>query len=613
MSRHRFPLAFLFLLALVLFLPALARYEVFTIRDHFDYFQPLRFFTAEELRVGRIPFWNPYSASGEPWMANPQTGVFYPLSWLFLVVPFPTAYMLFLLAHMVILGWGAYLLFARTAAPGAAMVGAAAVMFCGPTLSLLDINNNFATLAWVPLALWCAAEGAWRRGGLALALAFLGGEPFFAGVAAVMYAILARRTAWKAGLVAFGVSAIQLLPFLEAVAGTDRVRAMSASHVLRDSMPLRDWLRVAAPPSVSATGFDPKLGQHFIPIIYVGVVVAALAIVGLLSIRKRHVLGWLALLVVAIVLAAGPAFLVHLPLTLFRYPARLVPLGAIAIAGLAVAGWDRLRPERRWLDLLVVLVIVADVLPRARPLLQSAPWRRDVIPYAKSIGADRKILRVSERVSAHRAAWISGYLNLYDRRFEAYTAAPFANHRYIEFYRQTVETPAAERLAFLPAGYVLTALPLAAPFEEIAKSADARVYRFPLAQPMARLLVPGKSVPIRWETTTSSATLRVETDTPGVAMLAQLDAPGWSVTVNGETREKALVGGLFRGVVVPRGRHEIVWSYRPRTFFFGAAMTLITLLALQISIIVKRREKRKNFLPVTRISSSRIPLLQDHT
>ena len=47
-------------------------------------------------------------------------------------------------------------------------------MFSGPVLSLLDISNNLATLAWIPLALWCAAEGAWRRGGLVLALAFRG-------------------------------------------------------------------------------------------------------------------------------------------------------------------------------------------------------------------------------------------------------------------------------------------------------------------------------------------------------------------------------------------------------------------------------------------------------
>ncbi|MFL6248499.1 MAG: hypothetical protein ACJ74H_20920, partial [Thermoanaerobaculia bacterium] len=134
-ERHRFAFALLALLALTLFLPALLKREVFTLRDHFDYFQPLRAFTADELRAGHLPLWNPYSASGEPWLANPQTGVFYPPAWLFLVLPFATAYMLYLLLHSILLGCGAYLLFVRRASPGAAMVGAAALMFSGPVLS----------------------------------------------------------------------------------------------------------------------------------------------------------------------------------------------------------------------------------------------------------------------------------------------------------------------------------------------------------------------------------------------------------------------------------------------------------------------------------------------
>ena len=72
------------------------------------------------------------------------------LAWLFVILPFPAAYMSFLLFHLVVLGWGAYLLFSRTASKGAAIAGAAALMFSGPVLSLLDVQNNLATLAWIP-------------------------------------------------------------------------------------------------------------------------------------------------------------------------------------------------------------------------------------------------------------------------------------------------------------------------------------------------------------------------------------------------------------------------------------------------------------------------------
>src|SRR5688572_13307158 len=146
LDRHGFALWFLFAVASTIFLAPLMRGEVFTLRDHFDYFQPLRWFTADELKMGRLPLWNPYDAAGEPWMANPQTGVFYPPTWLFLILPFPAAFMLRLLLHLVVLAWGSYLFFARRASQGAAVVGAVALILSGPVLSLLDISNNLETV-----------------------------------------------------------------------------------------------------------------------------------------------------------------------------------------------------------------------------------------------------------------------------------------------------------------------------------------------------------------------------------------------------------------------------------------------------------------------------------
>src|SRR5438128_257509 len=128
----------------------LVRGEVFTLRDHTGYFQPMRWFTSVELRAGHLPLWNPYSASGEPWLANPQTGVFYPPTWIFLVLPFATAYVIFLIFHLALLGCGAFLLFSRIGSARGAFVGAVILMLCGPTLSMIDISNNLTTFAWIP-------------------------------------------------------------------------------------------------------------------------------------------------------------------------------------------------------------------------------------------------------------------------------------------------------------------------------------------------------------------------------------------------------------------------------------------------------------------------------
>jgi hypothetical protein len=585
MTRHRFALALLAAVAAPLFLLPLLNGEVFTLRDHFDYFQPLRWFTAAELQAGHLPLWNPYNASGEPWLANPQTGVFYPPAWLFVLLPFAPAYMLFLLFHVVLLGWGAYLLFARTSSQGAALMGAVALMFCGPVLSLLDVSNNLATLAWIPLALWCAAEGAWRRGGAVLALAFLGGEPFFAAVGAGLYAgrALARRDGLKpvlrAALVALGLSAVQLFPFLEMVRNSDRAAGLDASMILMHSMSWSDWLRFVIPIERGAT-------QQFIPAVYTGIVVCALALFGV----RRRTGPWLVLLAVSILISFGPRFLAQLPLTLFRYPARLVPLAALAVAALAVAGWERIRPKRRWVDLVVVLVVVLDLVPRAWPLLPSAPFRRDVIPYAKEVGAEAKFLRAGTVDARHRTAWISGYLNLYDRRFDAFTAAPVASNAYVRVHRSLLENPTREELARKGIGWVVTRHELAPAFAPVARAENVTVYRNRRTLPMAFLTTraPLAVHPVRVQLDTSRVRVSVDAPREGVVVVLQQRAPGWRVHIDGVEAREFAIDALFRGVQVTRGHHEIVWTYRPRSLFFGAIVTAITLLAMTLVPFVKR-------------------------
>jgi hypothetical protein len=667
--QHRFALALLALVVAILFARPLVMREVFTFRDHSDYFQPLRYYTAVQISWFRLPYWNPYSASGEPWLANPQTGVFYPPTWIFTFLPFPTAYMLYLALHLLILGWGAYLLFARNVSREAAMAGAVALMLSGPVLSLLDVQNNFATFAWVPLVIWCGLECKPALGGITLALAFLGGEPFFAAFAAAIFAAVvfiespsprasgetvalslskgrvrgsghdpssalrapsprkrgeglsrARSVAITAAI-AIGLSAIQLLPFLEMLRGSDRAAGLPGEQIARESMRLRDWLRVAVPPRLDERAFDPNLGQHFIPLVYVGVIVALLAVYVILSVAKdlrrrdpsasarlRMTWGWIALLVICILISVfGGVLMPYLPLTLFRYPARLVPFGALAIVALAVIGWERIRPRRRWADLILIAILVADLLPRAQPILQTGAFRPDRIPYPLAVGRAAKFIRINERPAVDRDAWIAGYTNLYQRRFDASSPAPVMSARYAQLHDAAVEQRELRDLNFLGVGYVLAEAPVR-PLEPFFRVRTVTAYANPQVLPLAtwwsRSIHEWPGVPSMGESFVTSAE-RVQVDSTharmvvnapadGVVMIAQQDAPSWAVYVDGRESKKLLAGGIFRAVAVPRGRHEVIWRYRPRSMWLGAAMTIITLVSLQLPIFVKRRAT-KNF------------------
>ena len=595
MRRHGIAAATIILAALAVFGPALARSEVFMFRDHSDYFQPLRFFTTEQLRAGKLPLWNPYNASGEPWLANPQTAVFYPPAWIFLILPFPTAYVGFLFLHALLLGFGAYFLFLRRASTAAALLGAVALMLSGPVLSLLDVQNNFATFAWFPWVLLVAGCRVPGAGAFVLAMSFLAGEPFLAAIAAVCYVVLVRnvRTIVIAGGAALALTAVQLFPFLEMLAGSNRVAGFDPNDILRGSMPLRDWLLVAIPPRLARF----VSAQHFIFILYAGAFVAALAIAGAVALAIRREWRRLAVCVAAMAavaaLASGPEWLARLPLTIFRYPSRVVPFAAFAIAALAVAGWDALRKRSPIVDAVLIVAVALDLLAATRPLRVSAPFTTHRVPYEAAIGRDRKVLQDYSDVALHggsRSAWISGYLNLFDLRFAALTAAPVTSQRYLDLYYDALHR--MQTLRAMAVGWVVSASEIGPPFVRVAGAERVNVYQVNGALPLAYLMTAANKIvtPRALMIDTSHATVEIDTADPGTLVLTQNDAPGWRVTVDGHEAQPLRGLGVFRAVSVPAGMHEIVWTYRPRSIVLGGAVTFLALAALIISMLfVKHR------------------------
>lgn len=73
------------------------------------YFRWLHMFTYEEFMAGRMPLWNPYTYCGTPFAANPQATVFYPLSWLYLVVDIFQAQKFMVVIHTMLAGSFMYL------------------------------------------------------------------------------------------------------------------------------------------------------------------------------------------------------------------------------------------------------------------------------------------------------------------------------------------------------------------------------------------------------------------------------------------------------------------------------------------------------------------------
>jgi hypothetical protein len=146
----------------VVFLPAALMRGVFAHGDTQAYFYPYHVLPAALLKRGELPLWNPYTFSGLPLLADGQTALFYPVNWLFFVLPASVALNYDILIQFSIAGTGMYLLLRALGLwrlP--AFVGAAVFMFCGSLTARVIHLSILSGAALMPLALYCT-ERAFR-------------------------------------------------------------------------------------------------------------------------------------------------------------------------------------------------------------------------------------------------------------------------------------------------------------------------------------------------------------------------------------------------------------------------------------------------------------------
>lgn len=346
---------------------------------------PWRYFYRAAYLSGEVPFWNPYTFGGMPFLANIQSGVFYPFNLLFLLDSVETGCTLFLVFHLFVTGLGMYLLLrAQTLPPPAALVGALTWMFCGYLTNWLLWLSITATLTWLP---WCflftdliVTQGR-RRAiaalGLVVALMLLGGHIQFAyygllatgawalwrtGIRTLTWRQRGRRFAGFLGGAVLGmaIASVQLLPTFEL-----------ARQITRDTAPIQALMAVATPwyRLLTLLIFDfygnvnafRGPGNFVENTGYVGLTSLIFCALALLhpQIRRQSGLWFFGLLaVVALHLAYGGMLnvpLSYLPgYTLFRALQRMHSLWSFGAAAVAAWGVEAVLLAQGWRRRLIV-------------------------------------------------------------------------------------------------------------------------------------------------------------------------------------------------------------------------------------------------------------------
>lgn len=357
--------------------PALLKSQAPSFRDQGDFFFPLKLYTADRLRQGTIPLWNPLSATGEPWLANVQSGVFYPPGWLFLLPGPGLAAALFLLLHFALAAWGTWaFLKEESVSDSGALFGTAISCASGFAASLSAYWNHFGAWAYLPGIAALARSGLSSRSKqLALAaligLQAMAGGPEISAATLLLGAVLSlsprppvedgwARPTRRRPLLRFGAATLlglalagwALVPFAELILRSDRRTSLAALE--------REVGAVSLEALSSALGTsDRGSGTFYLSSFYVGPL-ALFAALSAFSERERRNFAWLlagiALAGVVFAISAPPGSWLRAlpPLDRFRYPAKALVWTLFGLSILAGLGADRLRfrpPDTRPLRL----------------------------------------------------------------------------------------------------------------------------------------------------------------------------------------------------------------------------------------------------------------------
>ncbi len=345
--------------------------------DANDYFTRLAY-TAERLRAGHAPLWNPYLSLGGTHAGDPAALTWYPPALLlFQMLPAAVAYNYTFVLHFFFAAAGMYL-FARSwnQTRPSALVAAIVFGFGSFVVAHLQHLNIVIGTAWLPWIFLCIEKFFVTRrvmyiglGALAIGLQVLGGHTqmvLYGASAWGAYSAVWLVREWRGGgirvvwkpiaamttmvVLAFGLAAIYLVPFIELlnfIARSERITYEFATSFSLEPMRLLAFVYPyffgGNPDSI-----ERGAGSLIEMSPYVGILPLALSAFAVTR-REWRVSFLFGLALVALLLALGkftPLYEILYRLPLFgsvRAPARFLELVMFALALLAGFGLEEIK------------------------------------------------------------------------------------------------------------------------------------------------------------------------------------------------------------------------------------------------------------------------------
>ena len=183
--------------------PVLSLFENQDVSEQFFFWRGFGF---SELRRGNLALWNPYAFSGQPFFADMQSALLYPVNWLYLVFPLALAINLsvalnFLLSGIFMYGWAG----TRGLSIPSRLLSSVIFMFCAAHFANVIGGqlSNISAMTWVPLLfmavdkLFDDGRPRWILAGvIAVWMQILAGHPQYLFYTGIMVSIYTGLRGW---------------------------------------------------------------------------------------------------------------------------------------------------------------------------------------------------------------------------------------------------------------------------------------------------------------------------------------------------------------------------------------------------------------------------------
>jgi hypothetical protein len=378
-GKRRFHIPVAAVLVILFFHNVILFNKTLFFRDIHRWFYPMKYFLASSFKNGSIPLWCSNYFCGSPFIGDLQSGVFYPLSLIFLFGPANTAFNLYILIH-IFLGFIFLYFFIKELGLSSKTAFFAGIAYCfsGCLLSSVNTLNNLSAQIWLPAILWSATKAITKKNKSAYFLtiifscmSILGGEPqlYLMSITLLIFYCLfyfnhQNGIKYRANIFtliiimvisSILITFVQLGPAFMDYQLSVRSGGISYEEAARHSLyplflkHLLIPLKFSSDYVLSNDSLNQLLITHknfpWLLTIYPGFLILPLALFGLITGYSKKLLFWLVIFLLTLILAMGkytPVYYLFYKLVpLFRFPEKFMFLASFSLIIISAYGLEK--------------------------------------------------------------------------------------------------------------------------------------------------------------------------------------------------------------------------------------------------------------------------------